>query len=477
MSNNTIEQQKDKSMMFLMGICLVASTGGFLFGFDTAVIAGTFEFVETQFALSKLTLGWFGSSAIVGCILGAIVAGWLADRFGRKPILICGAIFFLISALFSAICPTFNILIAARILGGIGVGFTSVIAPMFISEFAPAKSRGRLVALYQLSIVIGVLVAYLSNWALLNYSNSNPEAFSGIINKLFISEVWRGMFAMEMIPNIIFIAFMLLVPESPRWLINKGRVKQAQAIMTRISGKEEAEKEVKIISEAVNNEEGSLKELLQPGLRIALIVGIGLSVFGQMTGVNIVVYYGPTILKEAGMGMASAFQYQVVLGLINLIFTVIAIFKIDSWGRRPLLIWGMACVTLTLTATGVLFSIPNAPKMSIIIVLCLYIACVAFSICSVIWVITSEIFPNRIRGRAMSIAIFANWGTNTFSAFLFPWYVKTFGMNTGFFTFAGICLIATIFFWKLVPETKGKTLEDIEDYWHQQKKGVSNEFT
>ncbi|MCK5834981.1 MAG: sugar porter family MFS transporter [Lentisphaeria bacterium] len=465
-----LDISKDKSMLFLMGICLVASTGGFLFGFDTAVIAGTFEFVESHFALSKLALGWFGSSAIVGCILGAIVAGWLSDRFGRKPILILGAIFFFISAFFSATCPTFNILITARILGGIGVGLTSVIAPMFISEFAPAKSRGRLVALYQLSIVVGVLLAYLSNWALLNYSSSNPEAFSGIMHKLFIAEIWRGMFAMEMIPNVIFIIFMLLVPESPRWLINKGRVELAQKIMTRVSGKEEAEKEVKRISESVSHEKGSLKELLQPGLRIALIVGIGLSVFGQMTGVNIVVYYGPTIIKEAGLGTASAFQYQVILGLINLIFTVIAIFKIDSWGRRPLLIWGMACVTLSLTATGILFSIPTAPKMLILIVLGIYIACVAFSICSVIWVITSEIFPNRIRGRAMSIAIFANWGTNTISAFMFPWYVQKFGMNTGFFTFAAICLVATIFFWKLVPETKGKSLEDIEDHWHSAKK-------
>ena len=463
------------SILFLTLICLVAATGGLLFGFDTAVISGTFGFVEAQFGLSKLMLGWFGSSALAGCVFGAIVAGWLGDRFGRKPILIIGAIFFFISALYSAIPPNFQILICARIIGGVGVGVTSVLAPLYISEYAPPKIRGRMVALYQLSIVIGILLAYFSNWALLRFSETNTLAFGGkgVFHWLLVEQVWRGMFAAELIPNTIFILLLLLVPESPRWLVNAGRVNQAFALLARVNGRETAQQELKEIQASAMQEEGTLGELFRPGLRMALLVGLGLSVFGQMTGVNAVIYYGPDILKEAGLNLGGAMGYQVLLGFINLIFTLIALWKVDTWGRRPLLIWGMAVVSLSLGSAGILFAAKLASGIWIVLALGVYMAFVALSICAVIWVLTPEIFPNRIRGRAMSIAVFANWVVNAGTAYLFPWFAGRFGMHTVFLTFAGVCCVATLFFWWCVPETKGKSLEEIEAYWL--KKGKNEE--
>ncbi len=455
---------------YLMLVCLVASLGGLLFGFDTAVISGTVDLVTTQFALTDLQSGWFTSSAIVGCIAGALVAGWLGDRFGRKPVLIVSAMLFFVSALGSTIPPSFGLLVVARIIGGIGIGVASVLAPLFISEFSPPRVRGRLVAMYQLSIVIGILAAYFSNFMLQRYAQGHAEVFSGegFWHYVMIDQVWRSMFGAEMIPAGLFFLLLFLVPESPRWLINAGMGQKGISILTRISGPATAHKEYEEISASLLHDTTSIKELLRPGLRTALMVGVGLSVFGQMTGVNIVIYYGPSILKQAGLELGSALQYQVVLGIINLVFTLIALSVIDRLGRRLLLIGGMSAVVLTLGTAGVLFSLDNTPGLLIVLVLGAYIASVALSICAVIWVLTPEIFPTRIRAKAMSIATLSNWGTNAVSAQLFPWYVATLGMHVGFFTFAGICLMATLFFWRFVPETKGKSLEEIEMLWNVQ---------
>ncbi len=452
---------KTRRSALLWNVSFVASLGGVLFGFDTAVISGTFGMVETQFGLSKIEVGWFGSAALIGAIAGAFSAGVLSDRLGRKPVLIAAAFLFFISALLSAIPPDFTLLIAARLIGGLGVGIASVLSPMYISEFAPAKIRGRLVALYQLAIVVGILLAYFSNWVLLQFADSPGNFFTeGLLGKVFNFEIWRGMFAAEMLPSGLFFLLLFFVPESPRWLIDKGYVEAGLKLLRKVNAEygftavqKKKEKKVKI------------SELLRPGLRRALAIGIGLSVFGQFTGVNIVIYYGPTILEGAGFALNSAVQFQVLIGIINLLFTIIALFKIDSWGRRPLLIGGMTAVFISLCGIGFLFTTQALSGIWIVVLFCIYIGSLALSINAVIWVIIGEIYPTHIRGRAMSVATFANWATNFTAAFLFPWYVSRIGMGAGFFTFAAFCLVGTIFFYKFIPETKGKSLEEIEEYW------------
>jgi SP family arabinose:H+ symporter-like MFS transporter len=485
MNERTTDQNETNaggSALFLGLVCLVASLGGLLFGFDTAVISGTVERVRQQYALTDLLEGWFLSSALVGCICGAAVAGVLGDRFGRKPTLLVSSVFFFVSALYSAIPPTFNVLIAARWIGGVGVGMASVLAPLYISEFAPPKHRGRLVAFYQLSIVVGILLAYLSNWLILRFAQDNPTAFGGhgVWHWTLVAEYWRGMFGAEMVPCVLFFVLLLFVPESPRWLIKAGHKARGLDILTRIGGAATARRELAEIQGRLGREEGSVRELFRPGLRLALLVGVMLSVFGQLSGVNIVVYYGPKILAAAGYQDAAALLSQVGFGLINLIFTVLALLVIDRWGRRPLLIGGMAVVTAALAALGALFLFgarSSGPGEAVVVsktvglwiglMICVYMACIALSICAVIWVLTPEIFPNRVRGRAASIATFANWATNALSAQVFPWYSAHLGMHTAFFTSAAICTVATLFFWKYVPETKGKSLEEIENCWRR----------
>ncbi|MCP4784689.1 MAG: sugar porter family MFS transporter [Fuerstiella sp.] len=477
------DQRQEGSAFYLAGVCLVASLGGLLFGFDTAVISGTVERVTVQFGLSDLQQGWFTSAALVGCIVGAAVAGWLGDRFGRKPNLTIAAMLFFLSALLSAIPPGFSALIVARIVGGVGVGMASVLGPMYISELSPPKWRGRLVAFYQLSIVLGILLAYLSNWMIVSYAQAHPGAFGGegMMHRALVTELWRAMFGAEMLPAALFFLLLFFIPESPRWLIQDGQEEVALKRLARISGTAVAQRELEEIRQAGSHEQGSVAELLQPGLRVALLVGVMLSVFGQLSGVNIVVYYGPKILASAGFEEAATLLGQVGFGLINLIFTILALLLIDRLGRRPLLVGGMAVVTVTLAIIGGLFlfggaesalaedaggaTMSPAAGIGVGIMICVYMAAIAFSICAVIWVLTPEIFPNRVRGRAVSICTFANWSTNAFSAFAFPWYVTTLGMHTGFFTSGFICLIATLFFFRYVPETKGKSLEEIERSW------------
>ncbi len=310
-------------------------------------------------------------------------------------------------------------------------------------------------------------MAYLSNWLLLKFSQESTSLFNETdkLYKIFVSEVWRGMFGLEMIPSGLFILLLFLIPESPRWLIKNNNPEKGFNILTKISGEKIAEKEFIEIKNSISKFKGRIADLLRPGLRLALLVGIGLSVFGQFTGVNIIIYYGPTILENAGFKIDGALQFQVAIGLINLIFTILALWKIDRWGRRPLLIYGMFSVFISLIIIAFQFTFDSSQGILIVVMLCIYMASLALSINAVIWVLIGEIFPNRIRGSAMSIVTFTNWGANFLTAFTFPWYIDKIGMGGGFFTFAGMCLLATIFFNKYVPETKGKTLEEIENFW------------
>ncbi|HEV2327238.1 MAG TPA: sugar porter family MFS transporter [Verrucomicrobiae bacterium] len=473
------------SIRYLSPVCLVASLAGLLFGFDTAVISGTVQRVQEQFALNELMQGWFTSSALVGCVLGAAIAGTLGDRFGRKPVLLASAVFFLASAIYSTVPQVFNVLVLARISCGIGIGMASVIAPMYISEFAPQAWRGRLVAFYQLSIVIGILTAYLSNWLVLRFAQTHPLAFAHwpSLHWILVAEYWRGMFGAEMLPAGLFLLLLFRVPETPRWLIQSGREAQGLVILKRIGGTEKANEQFTQIKNARETKQAAIGELFEPGLRRALLLGILLSVFGQLSGVNIVVYYGPKILAAAGFQNAGALLAQVGFGFINLVFTVLALLIIDRVGRRPLLISGMGIVTLALVAIGCVFlfavrdesTVSQAMGLWVGGLICVYVAAIAFSICAVIWVLTPEIFPNRVRGRAMSLATFANWATNAFSAWVFPWYVAKFGMPVFFFTAAAICLVAVSYYWKCVPETRGRSLEEIENLWVEKRVSIKRE--
>jgi SP family arabinose:H+ symporter-like MFS transporter len=449
-------------------LCAVTSLGGLLFGFDTAVISGTISLVSRQFGLTPLQVGVFTSSALVGCIAGAAVCGMLADRFGRKPVLIASGILFVISAYGCAVSDSYAALLIARVIGGIAVGTTSVAAPLYISELAPARSRGRFVAFYQLSIVCGILLAYLSNWLIARNAASATGVWPGgeLGIKIFRNEFWRAMFGAAIVPSLAFAVLLLLLPESPRWLSRLGRSNTARKVGGDPAGSDAAS--------AGPVPRTSWRELFRPGLRRALVVGVMLSVFGQLSGVNIVVYYGPKILMAAGYANGAALLGQVAIGFINLIFTIIAMTIIDSLGRRPLLINGMAVVTAILVAIGVLFVLadparagPLSPMVGlwICVLICAYMAAIAISICAVIWVITAEIFPTNVRGRGCSIATLANWTTNAASALLFPAMVNEWGMGPSCFIAASICGVATWFFWRYVPETKGGSLEEIEQLW------------
>lgn len=458
-----------RSSFYLIMIAMIASLGGILFGFDTAVISGTQSMVRAKFALTEWHLGWFLSSALVGCIIGAAVSGVLGDYFGRKKTLLLSAVLYFVSAVLTATAWDFNWLIVARMIGGVGVGIASGIVPTYISEFASSNIRGRLVAMYQLSIVIGILLAYFSNWIIQSHAIAaietvNGEVFSDFYLVYFVTECWRGMFGMEAIPAALFFFLLFLIPESFRWLIGQGKTETARSIMLRVYDRETTEKTIAEIIETDKQESFSLFEIFKPGFRIALILAIGLSVFGQLTGINIVLYYGPEILKTAGLDTGSALFFQVLIGFINLVFTLVALWKVDSWGRRPLLIYGMMGVTVSMAVAALLLYF-KAPPILLVVALGCYVAFIAVSICAVIWVLTPEVLPNRVRARAVSIATFANWGTNAIAAQLFPSYVDQFGMHAGFATFAVICLVGTAFFWRLVPETKGKSLEEIEQYW------------
>lgn len=454
-----------KQRLNLVSLSLIASLGGFLFGYDTAVISGTLSMVRKQFELNAGMEGWYVSSALLGCILGVSGAGWLSDRYGRKSVLLLTGSLFSVSAIGCAMSLSFTTLVIYRLVGGLGVGIASMLSPLYISEISPPSMRGRLVTLYQFAITIGILSAYFVNVWLLNSSNDPGFENMANIQLIFKEEVWRGMLGMEAVPAISFFILILFIPKSPRWLVVKGQSDQARKVLTSLVGIEEAKQEIAEIEDTLALEGGSWKMLLAPGIKMAVFIGVALAVLQQFTGIDAIIYYGPRIFEEAGFELSEALGGQVIIGLINVVFTVIAIFTIDIFGRKRLLIAGTTGMLFSLILIGILFATGSAGGMLLLSLILVFIACFAFSLGPVVWVILSEIYPTKIRGRAMSIATIAVWIGTSIIGQLIPLSLDNLGPDITFWIFAFFCLPTIYIGWKLLPETKGRTLEEIERYW------------
>lgn len=451
-----------KDQLFLISVTLIATLGGLLFGFDMAVISGVLPFVKEQFALSALQEGWLVSSALLGCVIGVAFSGELSDRLGRKKMLVIAAVLFLLSAVGTSLAPGLNLLIAARIVGGLGVGVASNVAPLYISEIAPAAIRGRLVTFYQLAITLGILIAYLTNAGLLSYSQTHAGGPAGIADLVFVDEVWRGMFAIGLIPSLLFLLGLFVVPESPRWLIQQGREQEGMQVLTRINGEAAARRDLENIHRTSAGEKGSYKELFSPRLRKVMLIGILLPLFSQFSGINAVIYYGPRILNDAGINLSNALLSQIVLGAANMLFTLIAVWKVDQMGRRPLYLIGTAGAAISLVLTGYCFYTGATTSVFLLISVLLFLGCFAFSIGPLKFVIASEIFPNRIRGRALAVSIMTMWLADTVVGQLTPLLLESAGTAATFWFFGFFCLVAFWVVYALVPETKGKSLEEIQ---------------
>ena len=459
---------------YIIFLSVVAALGGFLFGYDTAVISGTIAQVTHLFQLDTLQQGWYVGCALIGSIIGVLFAGILSDKFGRKSTMILSAILFSTSAIGCAVSTDFNQLVIYRIIGGVGIGVVSIISPLYISEVAVAQYRGRLVSLYQLAVTIGFLGAYLVNYQLLGYSMSNPDVSTGWWNLVFVSEVWRGMLGMETLPAIMFFIIIFFIPESPRWLILKGKEEKATNILERIytSSKEALFQLTETKSVLSSESKSEWKLLLQPGIRKAVIIGVCIAVLGQFMGVNAVLYYGPSIFENAGLSGGDSLFYQVLVGLVNTLTTVLALVIIDKVGRKKLVYYGVSGMVISLVLITTYFIYGESWGISSIFLLIFflfYVFCCAVSICAVVFVLLSEMYPTRVRGLAMSIAGFALWIGTYLIGQLTPWMLQNLTPAGTFILFAIMCVPYMLIVWKLVPETTGKSLEEIERYWMKNK--------
>lgn len=456
---------------YLLFLSFVAAWGGFLFGYDEAVISGTISEVSTQFNLNDGMKGWFVSSALLGAIIGVLFGGALGDNIGRKKTMILSAVLFTVSMMGCAVSGTFIELVLFRIVGGMGIGLASIVCPLYISEISVPEHRGLLVSLYQLAVTIGVVAAYIINDQLLDLAQSG-QVFGEFFHKIFVGEYWRGMLGMGIIPSILFLVIVLCIPESPRWLITKDKINRAENIFSRIyCSKDEIKQQVAATLEVSKNsdaERSEFKLLFQPGIFKALIIGMSIAILGQFMGVNAVLYYGPEIFKDAGLASDDALFYQVIVGLANMLTTVVAMFIIDKIGRKKLIYYGVSGMIISLLLIAAYFIWGKAMQISSIYLLVffvLYIVCCAGSICAVVWVILSEMYPIKVRAVAMSIASFALWIGTFLIGQLTPWLLTNITPAGTFLLFAVCCVPYVLIMWKAVPETTGKSLEEIEKYW------------
>ena len=445
----------------MIRVSLVAALGGMLFGYDTGVINGAIGPLKSHFALSAAQEGWAMGCALIGCALGCALAGVLSDTLGRKKVLIMSAVMFFVSAVGTALPNALVTFIIYRIIGGVGVGAASMTSPLYIAEISPARIRGRMVSVNQLAIVTGFMVVYFVNYFIDMQGDILWNQEAG----------WRWMFGSEALPALTLFLLLFFVPESPRWLSKQGHDDQALKILTRADGVAYAQNELAEIKENLALESGSLRQLLEPGMKIVLLIGITLAVLQQVTGINVFLYFGTEIFKQMGSETNAALLQTIIVGAVNLTFTMVAIWTVDKLGRKPLMLIGAAGMGLTLTAMG-LAAYQQQTSLWLLVLILGYIACFALSVGPVTWVILSEIFPTRIRGRAMAIATVCLWIANYLVSQTFPmmdkegsWLVDKFHHGFPFFVYAFFCVVLVLFVGILLPETKGKSLEEIERYW------------
>lgn len=515
--------QNSHNVFYVAYISLIVALGGFLMGFDASVISGVNKFITLEFNLSELELGWAVSSLTLTATLAMMISGPLADKLGRKPVLMIAALLFLISAVLSAFAPNFITLILARMIGGLGVGAALIIAPMYIAEIAPAHLRGRLVSFNQLNIVIGITVAFFSNYLILQWSQEQ-QAWQQALQ--FAEHNWRWMLGVEAIPAVLYLVALLFVPESPRWLLLKGEQQKAKNVLLNTASEEAVDAAIVEINQSIHHDKakakGAIRDLLNPSLRFVLLIGISIAVLQQITGINAVFFYAPMIFEQSGFGTDASFMQAILVGIINLVFTILAISLIDKIGRKALLIVGVGGIALCMAtlayqfgaatyqlsiedAQQILVSSPSLQQLPLIgqvfsddvsfkaalvaqlgadiasqhessliaaainlnqqvvlVGLLGFVACFAVSLGPVMWVLFSELFPNKVRGIAISFVGLINSAISFLVQFIFPWELATLGASTTFALYSLFATLGLMIVIRYLPETKGRSLEELE---------------
>ncbi len=462
-----MSKMKNINYSYLVLVSLVSAMGGLLFGYDWVVIGGAKPFYEPFFGItgSPGMQGWAMGSALVGCLAGALLAGLFSDRYGRKKMLIAAAALFIIAAVGTGAAGNFSVFVIFRILGGFGIGIASNLSPMYIAEISPSNLRGRFVSINQLTIVLGILAAQICNWLI-----AQPVAEGATMEAIRESwngqMGWRWMFWAGNVPALLFFIFAFMIPESPRWLAVQGRHDKATGILSKIGGKEYADREyaeVRAMLETDRPETGksAFRLLLKPSMRNVLTIGIVLAVFQQWSGTNVIFNYAQEIFAAAGYGVSAIMMNIVITGLTNVVFTFVAIFTVDRIGRRPLLLIGSAGLALIYLLMGGAYWF-HLSGMALLVIVVLAIACYAMSLAPVMWVVVSEIFPNAVRGAAMAVATFFLWTACFILTYTFPLLNNALGAAGTFWVYGAVCLLGFLFIWKRVPETKNKSLEEIE---------------
>lgn len=473
-SRESLEAPVRANVGYLLPICLVATLGGLLFGYDTGVISGAIEPLTARFKLSDVMVGWASGCVLAGCAAGVLVVGPLSDRFGRKLAMFLAALMFLVSSVGTALPNQIGTFIAFRFLGGVGIGIASMSTPMYIAEITPAHIRGRMVALNQIAIVTGFVGTALINYFLtrIHGDPALPE-----VQAWLTDAGWRWMFAAGALPSLLFAALLLPVPESPRWLIEKGRQEEALKVLGKVGGSRFAQLESQAIRDSLAAERGTWAEVFSRALRLPLIVGVSLAILQQVTGINVFMYFGASIFKSlsASTGVDAGLLQQIIINGASLVFAVIASLTVDRWGRKPLMIGGTVGMGISLVAMGVTAQTLTDPAQAVfwmLLLMVIYIASFGVSVGPVTWVILSEIFPTAVRGRALGLATFFLWAADYAVTQTFPmmnaedsWFVRRFHHAFPFYIYAGFCLVLLWVVWRLVPETKGKSLEQIEREW------------